>query len=214
MHAAEFKSAITGYDFKMITFLEGIIEVKTPTRIVLNLGGVGYELFVPLSTYDALPGIGDACRLLTFDYPREDQHLLYGFFSEREREAFLMLIDVNGIGPKLALTALSGISVRDLCSAIASGDTRRLSSISGIGKKLAERMLVELRDRVTAISGELAAVASGGGGGADRRGGDAVAALMALGYRAAEAERMVSVVLNNVDASTSVEQIIRKALSG
>ncbi len=197
----------------MITFLEGLIEEKTPTCIVLNVGGVGYELFVPLSTFDVLPAVGETFRLLTFDYLREDQHVLYGFAKDRERAAFLMLIDVNGIGPKLALTALSRINVRDLCHAIANGDTRRLSSISGIGKRLAERMVVELKDRAVAVSGEIGVDASGGAV-TDARSADAVAALVALGYRMPEAERTVAAVIRSVDETVPVEQIIRKALTG
>ncbi len=197
----------------MITFLDGCIEEKTPTCVVLNVGGVGYEVFVPLSTYDVLPATGENFRLLTFDYLREDQHLLYGFAKQRERAAFLMLIEVNGIGPKLALTALSRINVRDLCDAISGGDTRRLASISGIGKRLAERIVVELKDRAVAVSGEIGASASGDTV-RDSRGTDAVAALVALGYRTAEAERTIAAVIRTVDATVSVEQIIRKALTG
>ncbi len=197
----------------MITFLDGRIEEKNPTRVALNVGGVGYEIFVPLSTFDALPAVGENCRLLTYDYAREDQHLLFGFAREHERSAFLLLVNVNGIGPKLALTALSGISVRDLCHAIRCGDTRRLSAISGIGKKLAERMVVELRDRVGAAAGEDMAFGKDAPAG-DRRAADAVAALTALGYRVAEAERMVAAVMRSVEETVAVEQIIRKALSG
>ncbi len=201
----------------MITFLEGKIESREATRVVLNVGGVGYELFVPLSTSDKLPEPGEVCRLLTFDYPREDQHLLYGFAEKREREAFKMLIAVNGVGPKLALAALSRINVRDLCNAIAEGDTRRLASISGIGKRLAERMVVELKERAATIGGERSATARDGriaGPGTDPRAADAVAALVALGYRIPEAERSVKAAMAAVDGSATVEQIIRKALSG
>ncbi len=197
----------------MITFLEGSIEEKMPTRVVLNVGGVGYEIFVPLSTSDGMPAVGEICRLLIHDCPREDQHLLFGFLRERERKAFLMLTGVSGIGPKLALTTLSGIPVQDFCHAVSAGDTRRLSSISGVGKRLAERMVVELRDRVLEISD---AISAGGVSPAttDRRGGDAVAALLALGYRAAEADRMVAVAIRSLDAEATVEHVIRKALAG
>ncbi len=201
----------------MITFLEGKIEAKEPTRVVLNVGGVGYELFVPLSTSDKMPAAGETCRLLTFDYPREDQHLLYGFAEERERDAFLMLLAVNGIGAKLALAALSRINVADLCHAIAQGDTRRLASISGIGKRLAERMVVELKDRAVMVGGERTSASREGhpaGVGADSRAADAVAALVALGYRIPEAERSVAAVMGTVDGNANVEEIIRKALTG
>lgn len=196
----------------MITFLEGSLEEKTPTCIALNVGGVGYEIFVPLSTFDALPATGEKVRLLIFDYLREDQHILYGFAKPRERAAFMMLIGVNGIGPKLALTTLSRIHVRDLCDAIAGGDTRRLASVSGIGKRLAERMVVELKDRAVAVSGEIAAVS--GAKATDARGADAVAALVALGYRTAEAERTIAAVMRSADENESVEALIRKALAG
>ena len=144
----------------MITFLEGILEAKDPTHIVLNVGGVGYEVFIPLSSYDRLPDKGGACRVLIYDHIREDLHALYGFLTEEERSLFLRLIGISGVGPRLAITTLSGLSVRDLKAAVVQGDIKRLSSISGLGKKTAERIIVELRDKLSA--GEsLEAVAGG-----------------------------------------------------
>jgi Holliday junction DNA helicase RuvA len=196
----------------MITFLEGILVEKDPTRVVVNVQGVGYEVFIPLSSYDRLPAAGAALRILTYDHVREDTHALYGFMTEEERRLFLMLMGVSGIGPRLALTALSGLSVRDLKAAVAQGDIKRLSSISGIGKKTAERMVVELRDKLTA--GEaLEAVAGAAAGEPDVRLRDAILALVSLGYKQVEAQKRIREVLRDVRPKTTVEEIVRKALA-
>ncbi|HRZ11306.1 MAG TPA: Holliday junction branch migration protein RuvA [Kiritimatiellia bacterium] len=196
----------------MITFLEGRLVEKDPTRVVLNVQGVGYEVFIPLSSYDRLPAPGEPARLLTYDHVREDLHALYGFMTEDERRLFLLLMSVSGIGPRLALTALSGLSVRDLKAAVAQGDIKRLSSISGIGKKTAERMVVELRDKLTA--GEaLEAVAGAAAGEPDARLRDAILALVSLGYKQADAQKRVRDVLPGVGPKTTVEEIVRKALA-
>lgn len=195
----------------MITFLHGVLEEKQPTRAVLNVGGVGYEVLIPLSTFDRLPIAGESCRLLTHDHIREDAHQLFGFATESERDAFNMLTAVSGIGPKLALSALSSLSVRELKAAIVTGDTRRLSSISGVGKKTAERMIVELRDKIGA--GEALEAVAGVGelsGGSLR---DAMLALTALGYKQEEAARMVKQVAADA-ADAGVEELVRRALAG
>ena len=194
----------------MITFLEGLLVEKDPTRVVVNVQGVGYEVFIPLSSYDRLPLPEAPLRILTYDHVREDIHALYGFMTGEERRLFLMLINISGIGPRLALTALSGLSVRDLKAAGAQGDIKRLSSVSGIGKKTAERMVVELRDKISA--GEaLEAVA--GTGEPDVRLRDAILALISLGYKQAEAQKRVRDVLHSAGAKTTVEEIVRKALA-
>ena len=126
----------------MITFLDGEIVEKRPTDVVMSVHGVGYEVFIPLSSYDRLPSRGDACRILTIDHVREDTHCLYGFMTEPERHMFKLLMGISGIGPKLALSALSGLTVRELKVAVVEGDVKRLSSISGVGRKMAERMVV------------------------------------------------------------------------
>jgi Holliday junction DNA helicase RuvA len=195
----------------VITFLHGVLEEKQPTRAVLNVGGVGYEVLIPLSTFDRLPIAGESCRLLTHDHIREDAHQLFGFATESERDAFNMLTAVSGIGPKLALSALSSLSVRELKAAIVTGDTRRLSSISGVGKKTAERMIVELRDKIGA--GEALEAVAGVGelsGGSLR---DAMLALTALGYKQDEAARMVKQVAADA-ADAGVEELVRRALAG
>jgi len=199
----------------MITFLEGIIEDKQPTHVVLNVGGVGYEVIISLSSYDRLPGLGEKARLLTHDHIREDAHQLFGFMTADERRVFTLLLGVSGIGPKIALSALSGMTVRELKVAIRDGDIKRLSAISGIGKKTAERMIVELRDKFG--DGEILAAAAGGQPEleSDIKLRDAVLALISLGYKRAEAQELVvRVVRQSTMADADVEAIVRKALAG
>lgn len=198
----------------MITFIEGILVEKTPTRVVINVGGVGYEVFIPLSSFDRLGAHQQNCRLLTFDYIREDQHSLFGFVSEAERKMFILLMSVSGIGPKLAMSALSSLSVREMTGAIAGGDVKRLSGVSGIGKKIAERMVVELRDKLSAADVLEAAAPAASDLSGDHRLRDAVLALVSLGYKQAEAQKMVAGALSPPGkAALTVEEIVRKALS-
>jgi Holliday junction DNA helicase RuvA len=197
----------------MIAFVQGVLEEKQPTRVVINVAGVGYEVFIPLSSYDQLPSVGTDCRVLTHDHIREDTHQLFGFMSEDERSAFVMLMGISGIGPKLALSALSGLSVRELKVALIEGDVKRLSSISGVGKRMAERMIVELKDKISA-GDALEAIA----GAADESPEamtmrDAVLALVSLGYKQDEARKMVKRALDSGEVSDDVEEIIRKSLA-
>lgn len=196
----------------MIAFVEGVLVEKDPTRVVLDVGGIGYEIHIPLSSYDRLPASGQPCRLLTFDYVREDGHDLYGFMTDDERRMFLMLYSVSGIGPRTALTALSGLSVRDIRASVVRADVKRLSSISGIGKKTAERIVVELKDKLGA--GEaLESVAEAPATPEGARARDAVMALVSLGYKQADAQRMVRDALVGMKADATVEEVVRKALS-
>lgn len=195
----------------MITFLEGALVEKEPTRVAVNVQGVGYEVFIPLSTYDRLPTRGAPVRLLTYEHVREDTHALYGFSTEEERRLFLLLIGVTGIGPRLALAALSGLSVRDLTAAIAQADVKRLSSVPGIGKRTAERMIVELRHRLTAA--EAMEALTGAASESDARLRDAILALISLGYKQAEARKMIQATLSKITPEASVEEIVRKALA-
>jgi len=198
----------------MITFLDGTLVEKQPMRVVLDVGGVGYEVHIPLSSYDNLPSLNERCKMLTYDNVREDQHDLYGFRTEPERAMFMLLLEVNGIGPKIALAALSGISLRELAGSIASGDVKRLGSIPGIGRKKAERMVVELKDKISrsealgAVAGAEAAEA-----GQDVRLGDAIMALVSLGYKQAEASAMVKKIAASVSMTDTAEDVIRRALS-
>src|SRR5258708_29954763 len=135
----------------MITFLTGILIDSLPTQVTIEVNGVGYEVLIPLSSFDKLPAPGNAVHLLTHLVVREDAHVLYGFMTAAERELFRMLINtVSGIGPKIALNVLSGISVTAFRGAVANQDIKLLSQISGVGKKTAERIVVELKDKVGA----------------------------------------------------------------
>ncbi len=196
----------------MIAFLDGEIDNKQPTRLLLNVGGVGYEVLIPLSSYDRLGKIGDRCRILIHDHIREDQHVLFGFMSESERKMFTLLLSISGIGPKLALSALSGMSVRELKIAIVDGDIKRISSISGVGKKMAERMAVELRHKISA--GEALEAVAGADGVVDSKLRDSIMALVALGYKQEVAHKKASAVIaKSIGTDLSVEDIIKQALS-
>ncbi|MBR3582882.1 MAG: Holliday junction branch migration protein RuvA [Kiritimatiellae bacterium] len=198
----------------MIVFLEGILDRKEPHRAVMNVNGVGYEAAIALSTFDRLPAEGSRFRLLTLHVVREDAHLLYGFADEEERNAFLLVTAVNGIGPKLGLALLSGMPVRELKAAIVNGDVKRLSSVSGIGKKSAERIVLELRDKIgkgdamEAIAGE----APSGPVNAKLR--DALAALVSLGHKQADAQQLIRAAMPKITEEMDVGDILRRILSG
>ncbi len=197
----------------MIAFIEGLLAEKKPMLVVVATQGIGYEVNIPLSTYDHLPAPGQSCRLLIYDHVREDIHALYGFATGAEKELFLRLMSVSGIGPRLALSTLSGLAVREIKRAIVEGDIKRLSSVSGIGKKTAERMIVELRDKIgtgealEALAGPQDQEAAG-----DARVRDAVQALVSLGYKQADAWKMVGKSRPNLGPATTVEELIRLAL--
>ena len=201
----------------MIAFLNGILAEKrltpAPASAVLDVGGVGYEAFVPLSTFDALPREGSPCRLLTHDYVREDARILYGFATAEERDLFLLLQSVSGVGPKTAIGALSGTSVRQLKFMLVEGDAKRLAKLPGIGKRTAERICVELKGRINPLE----AAAVGGEGGAaplDQAAHDAVMALVQLGQNEADAVRRVHEIAQPPGAPTDTAALVRLALSG
>lgn len=198
----------------MIAFLDGILEEKEPTRVVINVHGVGYEAAIPLSSYDRLPAPGQPVRLLTVPVIREDAHLLFGFMSTAERDTFLQLTSVNGIGPKLGLAVLSGLAVRDIKAAIANNDIKRLSSISGIGKKTAERIVLEMRDKLG--KGEMMAALAGGEADSPTNAKlrDVLLALLSLGHKQADAQRMVKDIAGEITPEMPLEEILRKVLSG
>jgi Holliday junction DNA helicase RuvA len=166
----------------MIGRLNGVLLEKTPPLVLIDVNGVGYECEVPMSTFYNLPAIGDKVVLLTQFIVREDAQLLYGFGSERERATFRQLLKVNGVGAKSALSILSGLSVDDLVQAVALQDTALLTRVPGVGKKTAERLLLELRDKF-AIEG----VSASQGAAAKSAGADVLNALLALGYNEREA---------------------------
>ncbi len=172
----------------MITFLRGTLVEALPTQVTIEVHGVGYEVLIPLSSFEALPAPGGQVRLLTHLAIREDAHVLYGFMTTAERDLFRLLIHtVSGIGPKIALNLLSGMSVAALRGAVAAGDVKALSQISGVGKKTAERIVVELRDKIGAAGAWEASSAQRTMSDAEKKLNDAILALMALGFKQVEA---------------------------
>ncbi len=196
----------------MIDFIHGALRTKQPTRVVVEAGGVGYEILIPLTTYDRLPAEGADVRVLTHHLVREDGHFLFGFASEEHRALFRLLLTVSGVGPKVALSVLSGLSAREFKAALAQSDVKRLSSISGVGKKTAERLVVELRDKIPA--GEALEAVASETEDLDSRTRDAVMALISLGYPQANALKMVRGALRGLPAEATVEDLVRKSLSG
>jgi Holliday junction DNA helicase RuvA len=196
----------------MITYLSGRLAEKQPTRIVIDVGGVGYEVFIPLATYDRLPKLAADVRILIYDYIREGIRCLYGFMQDAERDMFEWLLGVNGIGPKIALSALSGLSSREIKLAVAENDVKRLSSISGVGKKMAERIVIELRHKLTDADLLEASAAPGSGGPVDERLRDTILALVALGYNQADAVKLAGSAVAKAGVEESVESLVRMAL--
>ena len=197
----------------MITFLHGKLVESLPTQVIVDVNGVGYEALIPLSSYDKLPAPGHEVKLLTHLVVREDAHTLYGFMSGAERDLFRLLINtVSGIGPKIALNVLSGISVTAFRGAVASGDIKALSQVSGVGKKTAERIVVELKDKIGAAGAWEAASAQRALSPEDQKVNDAVLALMALGFKQAEAHDAVRKVQTSLGAQATVEDLVRACL--
>lgn len=198
----------------MICSIRGELIEKTPARVVLEAAGVGYEIFIPLSTYDRLPKTGAETKLLTFHCVREDDEILFGFATTAEKELFTKLTDVSGVGPKVALSVLSGGSVGEICLAIASGNAKRLATIKGLGKKTAEKICLELKDKVNAIEALSATQrAANGKNAAAPILRDAILALSALGFNEETANKMVSDVIAKNPEAKDTETIIRLALS-
>ena len=192
----------------MIGRLKGILAHKQPPWLVVDVHGVGYELEAPMSTFYDLPEAGREVALFTHYAQKEDSVALYGFLTEAERRLFRDVQKVSGIGAKIALAVLSGASVGEFARLVQAGDVAALTRIPGIGKKTAERMVVELRDRTVDLSGPGSAVPAGGGVAHDPL-SEATVALQQLGYKPAEAQRMAKAAF--VDGDTA-ETIIRKAL--
>ena len=198
----------------MIAYIRGVLSEKAPDRVVIEAGGVGYELLIPVSSFDRLPREGGEVKLLAWHCVREDDELLFGFATKEEREMFLKLTQVSGVGPKIALAILSGSSIGELSLAIASGNAKRISSIKGVGKKTAEKICVELKDKVNAIEA-LAATSRRGGAEGEKAPmlRDAVLALTALGFNDETANKMVSKVLADNPSVKDVETLVRLALA-
>jgi Holliday junction DNA helicase RuvA len=197
----------------MITFLRGKLVEALPTQAVVEVGGIGYEVLIPLSSYDKLQAPGQELKLLTQLIVREDAHILYGFATEGERDLFRLLVNsVSGIGPKTALNILSGMNAVAFRGAVASSDVKALSQISGVGKKTAERIVVELRDKIGAAGALEAASARHGLSPDDQKINDAVLALMALGFKQLEAHDAVRAAQAMLGAAATVEDLVRACL--
>lgn len=197
----------------MISYLHGKLDTVLPTQVTVEVHGVGYEVLIPLSSYDKLPKPGAEVKLLTHLVVREDAHVLYGFMSAQERELFRLLINnVSGIGPKIALSVLSGMDPTTFRGAVSNSDVRALSQISGIGKKTAERMVVELRDKFGAAGAWEASSAKHGLSPQDQKINDAVLALIALAYGQAEAHDAVRAAAAALGPQASLEELVRASL--
>jgi Holliday junction DNA helicase RuvA len=197
----------------MIAFLHGKLVEALPTQVTLDVGGVGYAVLIPLSSYDKLPAPGGELRLLTHLAIREDAHVLYGFATAAERDLFRLLIHtVSGIGPKIALNVLSGMNPVVFKGAVARGDVKALSQISGVGKKTAERIVVELKDKIGVAGAWEAASADRALSPEAQKLNDATLALIALGFKPVEAHDAVRKTLALLGGTASVEQIVRASL--
>ena len=190
----------------MIARLHGVLHEKTPEQLIVDVGGVGYQVLVSLQTFYHLPGVGEQVSLLIHTHTREDTLRLYGFLEEKEKSYFLLLRGVSGIGPKLALNILSGIPVDELEAALHARDVTRLVAAPGVGKKTAERMVVELQEKVGALED-----ANGASSGTpDPLSTEAVSALVNLGYRQAQVEKTVREIVRN--GKTAIADVIRESL--
>lgn len=195
----------------MIAYLNGVLAEKDISKVVVECGGVGYEVAIPISTFDRLPAEGEPVKLFTHHEVREDAQLLFGFTTKREREMFELVTSVSGVGPKLALAILSGLTIGDLQLAISQGDAKRLAGVKGIGKKTAERLVVELRGKINPIEALANATAeTSKEQSAVLR--DAMLALSALGMSEETAREKVQRVLEEEPDIQDVEKIIRLAL--
>jgi Holliday junction DNA helicase RuvA len=197
----------------MITFLHGKLVEALPTQVVVDVQGVGYEALIPLSSFDKLPLPGQEVKLLTQLIVREDAHILYGFMTAAERTLFRLLINtVSGIGPKIALNILSGINATAFRGAVANGDVKTLSQISGVGKKTAERIVVELKDKVGAAGAWEASSLERTLSAADQKINDATLALIALGFKQVDAQDTVRAALAVLGEQATVENLVRACL--
>jgi Holliday junction DNA helicase RuvA len=198
----------------MIGRLQGVLAIKRPPQILLDCQGVGYEVEVSMSTFYQLPAEGDSVSIWTHLLIKDDQHALIGFYSEQERKLFRELIKVNGVGPKMALTILSGISESDFAQCVQTSDIATLTRLPGVGKKTAERLIIEMRDKLDKIEIQSAGSqlpAPGSAGVSASASSEAVEALQTLGYKPADAERMIKMALSE-EGDATAGQLIKRAL--
>lgn len=197
----------------MITYLQGKLVDALPTQVTVDVQGMGYEVLIPLSSFDKLPKPGHEVKILTHLVVREDAHVLYGFMTATERELFRLLIaTVSGIGPKIALNILSGMNPTAFRGAVSNGDVKALSQISGVGKKTAERIVVELRDRFGAAGAWEASSAKHGLSAEDQKMNDAILGLIALGYKQAEAHEAVRAAAAMLGPDVKLDELVRACL--
>lgn len=197
----------------MITFLAGKLAAALPTQAIVDVGGVGYEVLIPLSSYDRLPAPGHPIQILTHLHVREDAHVLFGFMTSAERDLFRLLVNnVSGIGPKLALAVLSGMSVMNFKSAVVNSDVASLSKISGLGKKTAERIVLELKDKVGVAAAWEAASAAHAPTPEQSQANEAVLALISLGYKQVDAHKTVRDLQEKQPEIATAEELVKHAL--
>lgn len=197
----------------MITFLDGKLVEALPTQAIVDVGGIGYEVLIPISSFNKLPQPGHAVKLLTHLAVREDAHTLYGFMTAAERDLFRLLINtVSGIGPKLALKVLSGMNITTFRGAVSTGDVKALSQISGLGRKTAERIVVELKDKIGSAGEWEAASEKHGLSASDQKVNDAALALLALGFKQSDAQEAVRQSLAMLGEHASLEEVVRACL--
>lgn len=196
----------------MIALLTGRLVFKAPTHLALDVQGVGYEVFIPLSTYYSLPNLNDTLSLSIHTHVREDAIQLFGFITQQEKDAFLLLTTVSGIGPKTALGILSALPVSDLVSAIQTADVDKLETVPGIGKKSAGRIVLELKDKLTKLHPGLPLSVDSPGQSHDRTFDDALSALTNLGYRAQDAKEALKQVKKSKSEPISLQELIRDTL--
>lgn len=196
----------------MIAHVNGKLTRKSAESVVLDVNGVGYEVFIPLSTYYKLPEPGEAVFLYVHTHLREDAICLYGFLTLEEKEMFGLLISVSGIGPRLARNILSGINVADLAASIAEGNKARLSTIPGIGAKSAERLILELKDKMKEILLKAGPVGITATEAKDTKTSDVVSALNNLGYKSSQAEEAVRKAKEHLSPPYDFEELLKEAL--
>jgi Holliday junction DNA helicase RuvA len=193
----------------VIGFIRGKLVIKTPPHLTVDVGGVGYDIEAPMSTFYTLPAVGSEVRLLTHLVVREDAHILYGFGSQEERALFRNLLKVSQIGPKIALSILSGVSVEGFATLVKLQDTAALTKIPGVGRKTAERVLLEMKDRLDAL--EQATMSGAVPMTPTSTEGEAWTALVALGYKPSEVTQMLKPFAGS---GGTTEELIRRALQG
>jgi holliday junction DNA helicase RuvA len=196
----------------MIAALTGRLAHKAPSQVTLDVHGVGYEVFIPLSTFYALPEINESASLSVYTHLREDAIQLYGFVTALEKDSFILLTSISGIGPKLALSVLSALNVPDLVSAIQAGDVEKLASVPGIGKKTAARIALELKDKVERLRVAPSPIQQAVSGPLGRLQDDALSALVNLGYRAADVKEAIKRAAQVRPEPIPLTELIREVL--